>query len=98
MFGTLRKNKSDIPPELQTNKTQPIGSTLFGIDKDITLVSFVPKKLKSVWHVFTMRHYDKIDDQTGKPDIILYYNQTKGAVDAVDQMCYIYSVKRRTKR
>ena len=39
--GTLRKNKSDILPEFQINKTRPIGSTLFGFDKDTTLVSFV---------------------------------------------------------
>ena len=35
--GTLRKNKSDIPPEFQANKTRPVGSTLFGFDKDTTL-------------------------------------------------------------
>ena len=45
-----------------------------------------------------MHHDDKIDDQTGKPDIILYYNQTKGAMDTVDKMCHTYSVQRKTKR
>ena len=61
-------------------------------------MSFVPKKLKSVLLVFTMYHDDKIDDQTGKPDIILCYNQTKRAVDTMDQMCHTYSVRRKTKR
>ena len=93
---TLRKNKSDIPPEFQANKTRPIGSTLFGFDA--TLVLFVPKKSKSVVLVSTMHHNEKIDNQTGKPDIILYYNQTKGAVDTEDQMCHIYSMQRKTKR
>ena len=95
---TWRKNKSDIPPEFQANKTRPIGSTLFDFDKDTTLVSFVLKKSKSVLLVFTMHHNDKIDDQTGKPDIILYYNQIKEAEDIVDQMCHTYSVQRKTKR
>ena len=45
-----------------------------------------------------MHHDDKIDEQTGKPDIILYYNHTKGAVDTVDQICHTYSVQRKTKR
>ena len=72
--GTLRKNKSDIPPEFQANKRRPVGSTLFGFDKDTTLVSYVPKKSKSVLLVSTMHHDDKIDEQTGKPDIILCYN------------------------
>ena len=82
--GTLQKNKSEISPEFQANKTQQIRSNLFGFDKDATLVSFVPKKSKSVLLVSTMHHDDKIDDQTGKPDIILYYNQIKEAVDTVD--------------
>ena len=82
--GNLQKNKSDIPPEFKADKTRPIGSTLLGFNKDTTLVSFVPKKSKSVLFLPTMHHDDKIDDQTGKPDIILYYNQTKRAVDGLD--------------
>ena len=58
-------------------------------------MSFVPKKSKSVLLVSTMHHDDKIDDQTGKPDITLYCNQTK---EAVDQMCHTYSVQRKAKR
>ena len=45
-----------------------------------------------------MHHDDKIDDKTGKSEIILYYNQTKGAVDTVDKMCHTYSMQRKTKR
>ena len=93
--GTLRKNKSDIPPEFQANKTRPVGSTLFGFDKDTTLVSFVLKKSKSVLLLSTMHHNSTIRDQIGKPYIILYYNQTKGAVD---QMGHTYSVQRKTRR
>ena len=69
MLELCKKNKSDIPSEFQANKTRPIRLTLFGFDKDTTLVLFVPKKLKSGLLVFTMHHDDKIDDQTGKPDI-----------------------------
>ena len=61
-------------------------------------MSFVPKKSKSVLLVYTMHHDDKIGDQSGKSDIILYYNHTKGVVDTVDQMCYTYSMQRKTKR
>ena len=94
-IGTLRKNKSDISPVLQANKTRRIGSTFFGCDNDTTLVSFVPKKSKSVLLVSTMHNDDKIDDQTGKPDITWHYNQTKGAAD---QMCHTYSVQRKIER
>ena len=70
---------------------------LFGFDNDTALLSFVPKKYKSVLLVSTMHQDDKIDDQTGKPDIIWHYNQTMGAVDTVDQMSHTYSVQRKTK-
>ena len=94
----MLKNKSDIPPEFQANKIRPIGSSLFGFYKDTTLVSFVPKKWISVLLVSTMHHDAKIDDEVGKPDIILYYNQTKRAVDTMYQMCHTYSMQSKTKR
>lgn len=35
---------------------------------------------------------------TTKPEIIKYYNQTKGGVDTMDKMSSEYTVKRRTNR
>ena len=61
-------------------------------------MSFVPKNSKSVLLLSTMHHDGTIDEQTVKPDIILYYNQTKGAVVTVDQMYHTYSVQRKTRR
>ena len=45
-----------------------------------------------------MHNDDKVDDATGKPDIILFYNSTKGGVDTVDQFAQSYSVQHKTKR
>ena len=36
--------------------------------------------------------------QSGKSDIIEFYNKTKGAVDMLDQMCARYTVQRATHR
>lgn len=36
--------------------------------------------------------------KSGKPEIIDYYNKTKGAVDTFDQMCAKYSCSRKTER
>jgi hypothetical protein len=36
--------------------------------------------------------------QSGKPEIIEFYNKTKGAVDMLDQMCARYTVQRATGR
>nr|CAH7739588.1 unnamed protein product [Callosobruchus chinensis] len=44
-------------------------------------------------------HHTKNDDTgTGKPEIIAFYNQTKGGVDALDQKCTTYATNRRTRR
>lgn len=39
-----------------------------------------------------------INESNGKPDMILFYNQTKGGVDSFDQMCSSMSSNRKTNR
>lgn len=36
--------------------------------------------------------------ENGKPEIVLYYNSTKGGVDSMDQMAHSFSCKRKIKR
>jgi len=44
-------------------------------------------------------HQDMVvDEATSKPDIILFYSQTKGGVDTCDQMVKSMTVKRKTNR
>ena len=45
-----------------------------------------------------MHHDNHVDKETGKPDIILSYNSTKGAADTVDQLCHFYSEQRKSKK
>ena len=47
-LGTLKKNKREIPSEFKPNKNRAVGSSLYGFTKDLTLVSYVPKKDKAV--------------------------------------------------
>ena len=98
IIGTLRKNKPEIPVEFQSNASREVGSSLFGFNDYLTLVSFVPKRNKAVLLLSSKHHVILVDKKTGKPNIILDYNKTKGAVDTVDQMCHKYTVKRGTKR
>lgn len=98
VVGTLRKNKKEIPKEFLPQKDRPIGSSLFGFTNDTTIVSYVPKKNKSVILVSSMHHDNTVDESTNKPEIIMHYNSTKGGVDSVDQMCSVYSSSRRTRR
>lgn len=43
-------------------------------------------------------HHDSSIENTGKPEIIEFYNSTKGGVDSLDQKCTIYCTRRRTRR
>ncbi|CAH1988289.1 unnamed protein product [Acanthoscelides obtectus] len=48
-----------------------------------------------------MHHGKTIDPDSGaarKPEIVTFYNCTKGGVDVVDEMCVTYSTARKTNR
>lgn len=99
--GTLRKNKTQIPPKFTNTRAREISSSIFGFQKDITIVSHVPKKNKVVLLMSSLHHDSSIDDSTEerrKPEINTFYNTTKGGVDVVDEMCSSYNVSRNSKK
>ena len=83
VVGTLKKNKREIPAEFLPNKQKPISSSMFGFQKHTTLVSFTPIN-KSVVLLSTMHRDAAVDVETKKPEIIHFYNSTKGGVDTID--------------
>ena len=99
--GILKTNKRQLPLKLVVSNGRKELSSLFGFQKDIMLVSYVPKPKKTVILVSTL-HVDKeIDPNSGeqqKPSVITFYNVTKGGVDTADQMCATYNVARNIKR
>ena len=66
LVGTLKKNKREIPAEFLPNKQKPISSSMCGFQKHATLVSFTPKKNKSVVLLSTMHRDAKVDVETKK--------------------------------
>lgn len=96
--GTLKKNKKEIPATFLPNRSRQEGSSIYGFTKDITLLSHVPKKGKAVLLISTMHHAESTDIETGKPEIIALYNDTKSGVDTLDKKCANYSTNRRTNR
>lgn len=98
LVGTLRSNKREIPKEMANTRTRPVGSSVFGFDKELTLVSYKPKSNKVVYLLSTTHDQPVINTNSKKPEIIEFYNSTKGAVDTVDQMCSIMSASRKTNR
>lgn len=97
--GTIRKNKRDIPPEFVNVKKRQVSSSLFGFQEAFTLVSYCPKKGKVALLLSSLHHDNSIDESEKKlPEMISFYNLTKGGVDVVDEMSATYSVARNSRR
>lgn len=93
---TLRQYKLDIPPIMKPSKLQELHSPEFGFHGNMTMVSYMQKKGRAVVVLSTM-HDDKAVDASShfhKPEVIMYYNKTKGGVDTVDQMINNYTCQR----
>lgn len=56
---------------------------------------------KKVLLISSFRNAGNIKEETGelkKPEVISFYNLTKGGVDTVDKYCESFNVARNTKR
>lgn len=101
LIATLRKNKREVPPNFLPNPDREVKSSIFGFQKNCTIVSYVPKRNKAVLMISTMHDDTSIDPETGperKPMIISSYNDTKYGVDILDKMCRQYDASRNSKR
>lgn len=79
MVGTMRQNKRSIPPILRECKKKPLHQSTFAFTEDTTLVSYIARKNKCVILQSTLHHSNKVkQDDKHLPEIIEYYNKTKG--------------------
>jgi Transposase IS4 len=101
LLGTIRKNRMELPKGLTPTKREPFES-IFAFTHDTMLVSYSPKRNKTVVVISTMHNQVEIDEnldsRAKKPYAVLDYNSTKGAVDTFDQMIGAYSCARQTNR
>ncbi|XP_050509073.1 piggyBac transposable element-derived protein 4-like, partial [Diabrotica virgifera virgifera] len=96
MLGTIRKNKPELPTQIANKE---VHSSSFYFTQDTTVVNYIPKKNKNVVLMSTLHHGKDISDRNDKkPQIILDYNSTKGAVDTLDQLVGTYTCKSKTNR
>ena len=98
MVGTMRKNKPDIPPIMTEVKKKAVCTSTFAFQEEKMLVSYVPRKNKCVVLLSSMHTSNHIDEETKKPEVVLFYNETKGGVDSFDQLCHSKTVARKTRR
>lgn len=98
--GTVRKNRREIPSAFVQAKNRNQYDSIFGYTRLETLVSYVPKKNKTVvlmssYHTSSSAVSNETDK---KPEIIEFYNKTKSGVDVVDKLCATYNTARATRR
>ena len=98
LVGTMKPNKREIPQKFKPARQRDENSSIFGFTKEFPLVSYVPKKKKSVFLLSSLRHVSAICSDSGKPEIIEFYSRTKGALDLLDQKCARYTVQRTSRR
>ncbi|CAL9691157.1 unnamed protein product [Knipowitschia caucasica] len=100
LVGTVKANKKEIPHMMRVKENRTPGTTAFLFTKELTLVSFLPDKAskKKVVLLMSSMHTQPSIGPTHKPEVIEFYNKTKGGVDTFDQMCAHYSCGRKTKR
>lgn len=90
IVGTLRSNKREILPEMKNSKTRN-GISMFSFDSERMLVLYKPKSNKVVFSLSTAHDSQTLTIIPKKPELIHYYNSTKGAIDKIDQMCIVMS-------
>jgi len=97
LTGTLRKNKAEIPPQLKNVGAREVGSSTFRFHDELTIVSYIPKRRKNVVLLSTQHHRPHVSSD-GKPEMVHFYNETKGAVDTLDHLVANFSCGRKTNR
>ncbi|KAK3775030.1 hypothetical protein RRG08_014121 [Elysia crispata] len=98
--GTLRRNKSFLPEEFKDPKKPERGKPKFVFRKWKTLVSYKSGAKKNVILVSAMHDDGTIVNTSGHkqlPEIVDFYNSTKGGVDCMDLMAHSMSTKRQIK-
>lgn len=99
MLGTVRKTRTELPPQLLSVKNRPVHSSNSVFTANTALVSYIPKKGKNVMLMSTLHRDGRISGRADlKPDAVLDYNATKGGVENLDKLLSCYSCQRRTLR
>lgn len=103
LVGTMRTNRRELPVEFTSHHHRDLYSNMQATNNNGTcttlLVSYVAKKNRVV-NLLSTTHRKTVagNDPKHKPDVIAFYNATKGGVDAADERVGTYSVKFKCRR
>ncbi|CAG7721812.1 unnamed protein product [Allacma fusca] len=96
---TMRASRIEVPKEFAVHRNFELKESIFTYNGNCMLVAHKPKPSKVVLLMSTQHSLPNISrDEHKKPEVILFYNATKGGVDTVDQMAAEYSCQRKTRR
>lgn len=101
LVGTIKKNKAEIPESFIQVRGRQVNSGMFAYSEYFTLLSYCPPKSKQkkvVLLLSTMHPEGDKPNSVVLPEIIDFYNRTKGGVDTFDQLAHRYTVARKTRR
>lgn len=100
IVGTVRGIRREVPLALRTTKDRQLHSSLFCYSNDgKQLVSYLAKKHKVVIVLSSQHRQPSVSGTPpNKPDVILYYNATKGGVDCIDERVGTYTGRYKTRR
>ncbi|XP_037552794.1 piggyBac transposable element-derived protein 4-like, partial [Nematolebias whitei] len=93
------KNKPELPLEILQVKDRAPLSSKFAFTETTSVVSYCPKKNRSVVLMSTLHKDAAVSTRSDKkPEIILDYNKNKGGVDTLDKLTATYTCQRMTRR
>ena len=100
IVGTIRQNRKEIPSAAKDIRDRVRGDSRHYYSSDLTLCSFWDKSNSPVLLISTLHGYqhNTISRDSGKPDIVRFYNETKSGVDNLDKLVRGYSSKRKSRR
>ena len=88
-----------LPLSLLPNQARgrEVGSSLFAFKDNLTMVSWHPKRSNFVLLMSPLQHNINIAE-SGKIEIVEFYNKTKAGVDGLNQKVRHYTTYRKTHR
>ncbi|GFQ72539.1 DDE_Tnp_1_7 domain-containing protein [Trichonephila clavata] len=84
VVGTIRKNKREIPSELLGLRSRSVENSMYCFDQAKALLSYKTEQNKYVFLLSTFHEKLNINLESGKREIIEFYNAPKGALDTLD--------------